>query len=919
MAVASFLPWPRSRVLRFATTSSILRSHLRRGLSNVSGTAAAAPASVMLPDHADVVVVGGGIIGTSIAFHLAHVFGMENVVLLERDRLTSGTTWHAAGLMNSFGSLSATSTWMRTYTQHLYRDVLPELTCGLLSAGYQEIGFIELACDTDRLDYYRRIAAYNRHLGVMVHEIGPDEVQDRFPLCRIDDVQAGFYVPADGRANPTDATLALAKAARLAGAALYEQSPVARVLTTTCRNDIHGRRSVAGVEMENGHIITTPKVVNCTGMWARQFAAHGAGVHCLPNQAAEHYYIITEPINGIQNDWPVIEDSSKCCYIRPEGGGLMIGLFEWDGAPWKVDAPGIPNDFSFGSLPPDYDRIIPYVANALERVPAAQNVGIKSFFCGPESFTPDGQPMVGESRELRHYYVGAGLNSLGILTGGGLGHILASWVKHGHAPDDIDVTAINANRFHPHQSNATYRQHRTGEILGETYKVHFPDHLLQTCRNVQQSPLHDRLVRIGAQFKDVSGWEAPLWYGPPPDALPPNGVVQRETFGRPDWFDNWANEHAACRNHVALFDMSFMSKFLVQGRDAGPFLNRLSTANVVDGAPAAAATTTLPPDQHSPSQNDDNNSNNRITYTQWLNERGYMEADLTVMKLDWDKFLVVATDTMRQNVMHHMTRHLESSEFVTIVDVTGAYAMISLQGPQSRALLQELTAEDMSQFSFRQAKSIDICLARAICARITYVGELGYELYVPVEQARYVYDQIAAVVAATGDQYQLQHAGLKALGSLRLEKGYRDYGHDMDNTDTLLECGLGFTCDWHKSRPFIGQDRGAAKKERARAAGGLHKRLVSVLVPDPNTMLHHGEVLWHTTGSSNTSVADVRAGSYGHSLGGAVGLAMLQCDQPITEKYLQNEQWQVEIGQQRHSCKLSLSPFFDPKNLRIKV
>lgn len=823
------------------------------------------------PDQADVVVIGGGIIGTSVAYHLSQEFGMENVLLLERDRLTSGTTWHAAGLMNSFGSLSSTSTWMRQYTQHLYKTVLPEQTG--MSTGFQEIGFIELACDTDRLEYYQRIAAFNRHCGVNVSEIGPDQVKKLFPVCKVDDVLAGFYVSSDGRANPTDTTMALAKAARNAGVTILEHTPVSRV---TSQRDVCGRRVVSGVELANGQTIATEKVVNCAGMWARQLA-QDSGVVRVPNQAAEHYYIITEPIEGIDRNWPVIEDSSKCAYIRPESGGLMIGLFEWEGAPWNVGR--IPQDFSFGSMDPDYDRIGVYVERALERVPIAKDAGIKSFFCGPESFTPDSNPIVGESSELKNYFIGAGLNSLGILTGGGVGYILASWVKNGHAPDGIDVTCINANRFEANQSNASYRESRVCETLGETYKVHYPDHQLKTCRNVQKSVLHDQLANEGACFRDVSGWEAPAWFGSA-------DKTTRETFGRPDWFQNWQMEHNSCRENVALFDMSFMSKFLVQGRDAGAFLNRLSTANV-------------------------DADEERITYTQWLNERGFMEADLTVMKLEVDQFLVVATDTMRGHVLHHMMRHLEPNEFVTFTDVTGAYSMISIQGPKSRELLQKLTCEDMAQFPFRKAKTIDLILARAICARITYVGELGYELYIPTEQARYVYDQIKSI----GGVYGLHNAGLKALGSLRLEKGYRDYGHDIDNTDSLLETGLSFTCDFKKSRPFIGQDSVLAQKESTRTSGGLQKRMVNVLLSDSNPFLHHGEVVWH----GGKSVADIRVGSYGHSLKGAVGLAMLELEEPITKQLLNDGNWEVEIGKDRYPCKLSLSPFFDPKSLRVKV
>ncbi|KAL7577045.1 hypothetical protein ACA910_006787 [Epithemia clementina (nom. ined.)] len=912
-----------ARLLRCSTTSPYWRSHTiqtrvpqhhtwkrtRTTVQSFSSSSLPTQPSLerrhqQLPNEANVVVVGGGVIGTSVAYHLGKL-GVKDVLLLERDRLTSGTTWHAAGLMNSFGSLSSTSTWMRQYTQELYRDILPSETG--LETGYMPIGFIELACDVHRLEQYRRIAAFNRYCGVNVSEISPQQVQEHFPLCDISSVLAGFYVPTDGRANPTDVTLALAKGARQNGVQIVEQCPVLGVVTESAS---HGQiiPKVSGVrvattgagssapEDQNGEansfIIKTNKVVNCTGMWARQFG-NACGVFNLPNQAAEHYYMITEPIPEMDlSSWPVIEDSSRCTYIRPEGGGLMLGLFEWHGAaaPWKTDK--VPSDFSFGQLEPDWERMVPYLERAMELVPAVENVGVKSLFCGPESFTPDSSPMVGESPELRGYYVGAGLNSLGILTGGGLGHLLAQWVQKGHAPDDMDVTCIHVNRFHRYQSNPKYRHERVGEALGTTYKVHYPDYQLKTCRNVRQSALHERLAAAGAYFRSVSGWESPAWYaghgGDPAAVLEKGGG---HSFGREPWFDYWAAEHHTCRQAVALFDMTFMSKFLVQGRDAGKFLNWLSTANVLGG------------------------DSGTITYTQWLNERGFMEADVTVTKWTETEYWVMVTDTMHNHVLQHMHQRLRPDDFVTITDVTARYVQLNVQGPKSRGLLQQLTSHDMSKLDFRQVTELDIGLARVLCARITYVGELGYELYIPVEQCRHVYDQIVE----KGQMFGLKNAGLRALGSLRMEKAYRDYGHDMDNSDTLLECGLGFTCDFGKSEgPFIGQDKVEAQKEFSKQQGGLFRRLVSVWVTDPEPLMHGGEVLWR----DGQRFGDVRAASFGHTLGGAVGLSMLSTaatttKEPINKTFLNSGDWQVEIANSLYPCQLSLVPFYDPKSLRV--
>jgi len=690
-----------------------------------------------LPTHANVVVVGGGIIGTSVAYHLGKL-GVKDVVLLEQSQLTSGTTWHAAGLVNTFGSMSETSIAMRKYTRDLYANILPrELGEEGNSdiTGFRPVGFIELAADADRLYYYRKVAALNRHWGVDVREITPKEVHDLFPLCETKDILAGFYVPTDGRVNPVDATMALKKVAtQLYGINVHENARVAQVTKDYSNQDL--LPFVTGVQLENGHDIQANVVVNCAGMWARALG-ETCGVATIPNQAAEHYYVLTDAMPEVDRSWPVIEDSSKCTYIRPEGAGLLVGLFEWDGASWHGDG-AIPKDFSFGSLDPDWERLGPYIEEAYKRVPAAQNVGIQSLFCGPESFTPDNMPVVGEAPYLRNFFVAAGMNSLGITTGGGIGKIMAQWIRDGHPPLDVDVTGININRFHSYQSNPEYRKERSGEALGHTYKVHYPDSQYHTCRNAKQSIFHERLLSQGAYMKSVSGWESPGWYGA--DSGQTDKHMQH-SFGRESWFPQWEAEHLACRNNVAVFDMSFMSKFLVQGLDAGPFLNRLSTANVLA-------------------------EDSKITYTQWLNEQGTIEADLTVTQLAPDQFLVVATDTMHHHVLSHMKKRLSRDIHATVTDVTGQYAQLNLQGPHSRDLLQKLTTTNLAteEFPFRHAAEIDMGLARVLCMRITYVGELGYELFIPTEHALQVYDRIWEV----GKDMGLRPAGLRALGSLRM-------------------------------------------------------------------------------------------------------------------------------------------------------
>ena len=813
-----------------------------------------------LPQRARVVVIGGGVIGCSVAYHLAHL-GWKDVVRLERDRLTSGTTWHAAGLIVTFGSTSETSTEMRKYTRSLYARLEAETG---QATGFKPVGFIEVATDADRLEEYRRVSAFNRHCGVDVHEISAGQVKELFPLARVDDVQAGFYVEGDGRADPVDVTMALAKGARLAGATIVEGVAVTGV---TRRRGV-----VTGVSTASGDI-EAEYVVNCAGMWARQLGA-ASGV-AIPLQAAEHYYLITEKIPAMSAAWPVLEDPGSYGYFREEVGGLMIGLFEPVCAPWQVG--GIPDDFSFGSLPPDWERMGPYVEKAMQRVPIAAEVGVKKFFCGPESFTPDLRPVFGEAPELKNYFVAAGLNSIGILTGGGIGRALAHWIVDGQP--DVDVTGMHIDRLQPYQTTPAYRRTRTVESLGMVYQCHYPHRSMTTARGAKRSALHDRLAARGAYFRDVSGWEGADWYAPDGGTPEPGPL----TWGRPSWFDAWAAEHRAAREGVIVMDMSFMSKFLVQGRDAGRVLEWIS-ANRVDGEAG------------------------QITYTQWLNAAGKLEADLTVTKLDDERYLVVASDTAHRHVEAHMRRHVgDAHAFVT--DVTSAYAQLNVQGPRARELLQQVTSADLSNaaFPFRAAREIDLGFARVLCVRITYLGELGYELYIPTEQAVHVYDRIVEAGARVG----LRHAGLKALASLRLEKAYRDYGHDLDNTDTVLEAGLGFAVDLNKPGGFLGKDAVVAQK----AAGPLKKRLVQILVQDPEALLFHAEVLWR----DGVAVGYVRAASYGHTLGGAVGLAMIEAGVPIDQAYLDGGRWEVDVAGRRYPAIASLRPLYDPTNQRVKL
>ncbi|MBT8053646.1 MAG: GcvT family protein [Xanthomonadales bacterium] len=813
-----------------------------------------------IPEYARVVIIGGGIIGCSVAYHLAEM-GCKDVVLLERDQLTSGTTWHAAGLMTTYGSGSETILGIRRHSMELYKRLEQETG---QETGFKPVGFIELAADQDRIEEYRRITAFNRLHGNDIHELSPAEVKTLFPYADTENICAGFYAEHDGRINPVDVTMALAKGARMKGARIIQNTPVRGVLTQN--------GTVTGVRTDQGEI-RSEFVVNCAGMWARQLGEQSGVV--IPNQAAEHYYLITEAIEGMPADLPVLEDPSVHAYFREETGGMMVGMFEPECAPWKVG--GIPEDFSFGELPPDWDRLTPYLEKAMARVPVTLETGIRKFFCGPESFTPDLAPVIGEAPELRNYFVAAGLNSVGIITGGGYGRVLAHWILNGRP--DVDVTGFNIDRFHRYQCNPEYRRQRALESLGLVYACHYPDRSPKTARGARQSPFHDRLVAQRAHFRDVSGWESPGWYAPEGEEPVADGL----TWGRPNWFSWWAAEHKACREAVIAMDMSFMGKFLVQGRDAGPFLNYLS-ANEVDG------------------------QSGRITYTQWLNEAGTLEADLTVIKIDVETFMVVTSDIAHRHTETWMRRHIKHGQHVFVTDVTSAYGQLNIQGPGSRELLQSITHTDLSNeaFPFRTAREIDIGLARVLCVRITYAGELGYELNIPSEQALHVYDRIVQA----GKKFGLRHAGLKALASLRLEKGYRDYGHDIDNLDDPFSVGLGFAVRLDKDADFIGKEACISRK----ADKHFTHRLVSIFLTDPEPQLIHAEIVLR----NGTPVGEVRAGSYGHTLGGAVGLAMIQGD-PVDAAYLEQGRWEVDIAGRIYPAEVSFKPLYDPEMRKIRA
>jgi len=811
-----------------------------------------------LPGSARVVIIGGGVIGCSIAYHLTKL-GWRDVVLLERRQLTCGTTWHAAGLLTTLRDTEA-QTKLAKYTQDLYRGLEAETG---QATGIINCGSVQLAMTDDKVFEMRRGCALARCFDVESHEISAAEVKALWPLADVANVKAAFHFPHDGRVNPADVTQALAKGARLGGARLFENTKVIGI------TQAHGR--VTGVRTEQGDI-AAEFVVNCAGMWARDVGAM-VGVN-VPLQAAEHYYLISEAIAGVHQKLPILRDPGNSAYIREEAGKIMVGFFEPIAKPWGLQ--GIPEDFCFNDIQADWDRMMPVVEQALKRVPILLDTGIKLFFCGPESFTPDHNYLMGEAPNLRNFFVAAGFNSLSILSGGGAGMVMAHWIAEGLAP--MDLWSVDLRRAHAWQNNDRYLHDRIVESLGIGYQDHWPFRQWTTARGVKKSILHDRLAAVGACFGESAGWERPNWY-----ARPGQTPAYEYAWGRQNWFEINAEEHRAVRERVGLFEQTSFSKLLVQGRDAERVLNRLSTSDMRVAL-------------------------GKVVYTQFLNTRGGIEADLTVTRLAADQFLVVTAAFTQTHVEALIRQQIPDDACCVVTDVSGAWSMLNLQGPQSRALLQSVAASDLSPaaFPFGTCREIRIGYQTLLAVRLTYVGELGWELYIPTAFTLPVYDTLVAA----GREHGLAHCGYHALNSLRIEKAYREWAHDIGPHDTPLEAGLAFTCAWDKPEGFIGRDALLAQ----RAAGLPKRRLAQFVLDDPTPLLYHNEPIYRD-GELNSYTTSAM---YGHTLGAAVAMGYVVNAEGVSDEYVASGHYEIEVGGRRYAARCSLKPFYDPANARVR-
>lgn len=812
-----------------------------------------------LPDEVDVVIIGGGVIGCSIAYHLTKI-GITNVALLERKQLTSGTTWHAAGLIGQLRS-TRNLTELAKYTSELLYELGNETG---QSTGFKQNGSISVALNSERMEEFKRLASMARNFGLEVDVIGPGDILQRYPHLNVDDVVGGLFLPKDGQCNPIDVTQAYAKGARSGGAKIFEHVLVTDVIKSNGK--------VIGVSTNRGDIRSS-NVVIASGMWSHEFGKK-VGVN-IPLHAAEHFYVVTESIKGLSKDLPVLRVPDEWSYYKEDAGKILLGCFEPKAKPWGMN--GIREDFCFDTLPEDLDHFLPVLEKGVNRFPLLRETGIKIWFNGPESFTPDDRYLLGESPEVSGLFVAAGFNSIGIQSSGGAGKVLAQWVKDKKPP--LDLVDVDVSRMQPFQGNRAYLRDRTTETLGLLYKTHWPYYQYETARGARRSPFYDALKEHGAVYGEVAGWERPNWFAC-------GEMVKRYeySYGKQNWFGCARRECEAVRDAVALFDLSSMTNFIVSGRDALGVLDRMSANNI-------------------------NVPIGKVVYTQWLNERGGIEADLTITRLDEQEFMVVSSASTQNRDLHYLKRHASTADHCFVVDQSSAIAMLGLMGPNSRQMMQELAPNaDFSNqaFPFGTSRVIEIGYSQLRASRISYVGELGWELYIPTEFAQHVFERIRSA----GGPFGLAMAGMHALNACRMEKGYRHWGEDIGIEDTPIEAGLGFAVSWNKPVDFIGRNALLTMKDKI----GPHKKLLQFRLKESDRLIYREEPIY----LNGNRVGSITSGMYGHRINASCGMGYISTNERISQDWLELQTFEIEIGWERYEAIASLEPFYDPKSLRVR-
>lgn len=811
-----------------------------------------------LPSHAQIVVIGGGIIGCSTAYHLARDHKAD-VIVLEQGKLTSGSTWHAAGLVGQLRS-SASITRVLKYSVDLYKGLEAETG---LATGWKMTGCLRLATNQARWTEYKRLATTAKSFGMDMQLVSPQEVKRMWPLMETSDLVGASWLPTDGQASPSDITQSLAKGARMHGAKLFEN---------VC---------VTGFEMKDGRIlkvktdqgdIACDKVVNCAGQWARQVGAM-AGIN-VPLQPVKHQYIITEKVPGLSTDAPTIRDPDRRTYFKEEVGGLVMGGYEPNPQGWTTG--DVPNDWEFRLFDDDYDHFEQHMTQAIARVPALETVGVKQMINGPESFTPDGNFILGSAPECSNMFVGAGFNAFGIASGGGAGWVLAQWVVDGEAP--LDLWVVDIRRFSNLHRDRQWVSDRTLEAYGKHYTIGFPHEEYESGRPYIVSPLYERLKKHGAVFGSKLGWERPNWFAP-------DGIEAKDIYsmGRQNWFQPVGDEHAHVRKAVGTFDQSSFAKYEMSGPDAQQALDFICANDVAKPA-------------------------GRLTYTQLLNTRGGIEADLTVARLTDDKFYIVTGTGFRTHDLAWISDHIPSGLDARLVDVTEEFGTLSLMGPKARNVLEAVTKADVSNaaFPFGHAREIVIAGTTVRALRVTYVGELGWELHVPIAATGEVFDALMAA----GKTHDIRPIGYRALESLRLEKGYRAWGSDITPNDTPFEAGLGWAVKLRKNTDFLG------RKALEKLAGTAPtKRLAGFTVDDKDVVLVGRETILR----NGEPVGYLTSGGYGYTVGKNIGYGYVRNPSGVSDDFLKSGDYELVVATEKVPARIHLDPMFDPTAKRVKA
>ena len=811
-----------------------------------------------LPTTAKAVIIGGGIIGCSTAYHLAKL-GWTDTVLLERKKLTSGTTFHAAGLVGQLRS-NANITQLLGYSVDLYNKIEEETGLG---TGWKMNGGLRLACNEERWTEVKRQATTAHSFGLEMELLTPQEALELWPLMDVSDVIGAAFMPTDGQANPSDITQALAKGARMAGAKIFEDT------------------KVTDIEIENGKIravitdhgrIECEKVICCAGQWTRDFASRfGVNVPLVP---MEHQYMVTEPFDGVPANLPTLRDPDRLTYYKEEVGGLVMGGYEPNPIPWAVG--GIPKGFHYSLLDSNFDHFEQLMELSLGRVPALENAGIKTLTNGPESFTPDGNFIIGEAPEMRNFFVGAGFNAFGIAAGGGAGMALAEWVHKGEPP--FDLWSADIRRFGRPHFDTDWIRTRTVEAYGKHYTMAWPYEEHDSGRPCRKSPLYEVLKEQGACFGEKLGWERPNWYA---DARRGETPKDEYSFGRQNWFDAVGREHVAAREAAVLFDQTSFAKFSLKGPDAVAALDWICA-------------------------NDVNKPVGSLTYTQMLNDHGGIECDLTVGRVAHDEFYIVTGTGFATHDFDWIKRNIPEDMNCQLFDITSSNAVLSLMGPKARAILKQVTRDDVSNdgFKFGTIRTIGIAGCPVQALRVTYVGELGWELHLPVEYATSVY----SALMKAGADHGLENAGYRAIESLRLEKGYRAWGSDIGPDHTPFESGLGWAVKLRKNTDF----KGRAAMEAQKSAGV--KKLMACFTVDPDIVLQGRETIYR----NGKRVGWLTSGGFGYTVGKSIGYGYVRNPDGVEADYVQGGAYELEVATERVPAQMHMEPLYDPKMQRVK-